>query len=307
MDGNLRTFSGQQEQPYLASTVDKQRYAEQVALLYRNGPLAYVITLACAFLLSWEQRTFISADTLRVWFLCVLLLTAARSILTHRYFHTRPALDEAPRWGRYYLIATALSGMLWGSAALFLFPAESTTHQVVVALVLAGMCAGAVPILSSVRAVFWVFMLPALLPLAVRLFTAGTELTTVLGVITLIFIVGMLISAQRMNRSIINSLSLRFENQALFVHLERDKAKTDRLNGVLRAQIAERTRAEQALRARESQLQELTDELEQRVAARTQELRSEIEERKRAENTLRQRSRALEQSGSTVLIVDRNL
>jgi diguanylate cyclase (GGDEF)-like protein/PAS domain S-box-containing protein len=149
-------------------------------------------------------------------------------------------------------------------------------------------------------------MLPTLLPLAVRLLTAGNELAFLLGIITLILIAGIHLSALRMHRAIVHSLSLGFENQALFIQSAKDKRETDRLNTVLLSQIAERRRVEQALKAHERELRALTDELELRVAARTEELWQEIEERKRTENILRQRSRALEQSGSTVLIVDRN-
>ena len=305
MDESIDIMPGQQDAAYPASLIDKQSYAEQVGLLYRNAPITYTVTILCAVLLCWVQRAFISTEILLVWLLCILSLTAARSMLVLLYFRACPDLNDAPRWGQYYLITTACSGLLWGSVAIFLFPAESLAHQGVVAVVLSGMSAAAVPMLASIRGVFWVFMWLTLTPLTIRLFAVGHELTIIQGILAIFFVTGMMISSQRMNRSIVNSLNLRFQNEALIRNLERDKAKVDRLNTVLLAQIDERERVEQALRIRESELRELTDELEQRVTARTRELQVEIEERKRAENNLRLRSRALEQSGSMVLITDR--
>jgi diguanylate cyclase (GGDEF)-like protein/PAS domain S-box-containing protein len=305
MDESLDIISGQQESAYPASVTDKQSHAEQVALLYRNAPFAYVITIMCAALLCWVQRAFISTEILLVWLLCVCSLTVVRSMLVLGFYRACPNLNDASRWGHYYLITTVFSGLLWGSAAIFLFPAESLAHQGVVAVVLSGISAGAVPMLASIREVFLVFMWLTLTPLALRLFAVGHELTIILGILTIFFVMGMLISSQRLNRSIVRSLNLRFQNEALFKNLERDKAEADRLNCVLLTQIDERERVEQALRTREAELHDLTDQLEQRVTARTRELQVEIEERKRAENNLRLRSRALEQSGSMVLITDR--
>ena len=64
----------------------------------------------------------------------------------------------------------ALSGAVWGSAAIFLFPWESIGHQVFIAFVLGGMVAGSVGVFSVVITAFFAFSIPTLLPILILFF-----------------------------------------------------------------------------------------------------------------------------------------
>ena len=49
-------------------------------------------------------------------------------LLARAYRRAAPPVAEAPRWGRYWAIGSALAGALWGAAAIAMFPA-SPPHQ----------------------------------------------------------------------------------------------------------------------------------------------------------------------------------
>ncbi|MGZ3237934.1 MAG: hypothetical protein ACXU8A_11225, partial [Burkholderiaceae bacterium] len=113
-------------------------YAEQVKLLYKNAPLAYVVTVINGAILIYIQSPYISRPILFIWYGSLLLVTAARAFVSFRYAKMNCRPEDAKFWNKIYLIGTGLAGCVWGSSALLLFPMNSMAHQVFVAFVLAG-------------------------------------------------------------------------------------------------------------------------------------------------------------------------
>ncbi len=194
---------------------NKQLYVEQVSLLYHNAPLAYAVTLINGMILVFVQKTYITTLVLIAWFICLILVTVGRMSLVYLFANSHVTAENANYWGCAYLLGTALAGLTWGSTAVFLFPVQSIGHQVFVAFVLAGMSAGGVAVLSSRLEAYLVFLLPTLLPLAIRLFIQDNGLHIAMGTMTLIFLVGMLSAAWSVHQTILTSLKLRFDKHEL--------------------------------------------------------------------------------------------
>ena len=170
-------------------------FVEQVELLYRNAALAYTTTLVNGAILAYVQSEHIPLTVLLAWYGSLVVLTAGRTVVARRHALATP---DPPRARLCNLLSGAgagASGCVWGAAALVLFPPDSIAHQVFVAFVLAGMTAGGVTILASRIEACAAFILPALLPLAIRYLTLHTPLQTAMGVMTLIFLVALTVSA----------------------------------------------------------------------------------------------------------------
>lgn len=217
-------------------------YAEQVRLLYKNAPLAYSTTILNGTILTYILSGHVPTSLLAGWYVGLLLVTALRAVLVWRYHNSPQEPGRAAFWNRRYLLGAAAAGSTWGSAALLVFPPDSVGHQAFVAFMLAGMSAGGITVLSSRIEVCLAFLLPTLLPLAWRYLTTGGELHVAMGILTLIFFAGMVISALGFHRTIRSSLNLRFDNQDLLSEIEqRRKAEEnlfqekDRLQTTLRS------------------------------------------------------------------------
>ncbi|HVK56518.1 MAG TPA: diguanylate cyclase [Burkholderiales bacterium] len=190
-------------------------YAEQVRLLYRNAPLAYSTTLVNGAILAFVQSAYISVAVSLGWYCGLALITAIRAFIVWRYARASFAVDQARFWNQIYLAGAALAGVVWGTSAFVLFPEASFAHQAFIAFVLAGMAAGGITVLAPRLEACLLFLLPALLPLAFRYLTFGTGLHTAMGLMTLIFLVGMLTAAWTLHSSIRTSLTLRFDKREL--------------------------------------------------------------------------------------------
>ena len=215
-------------------------YAEQVRLLYKHAPLAYFVTLVNGAILAFVQGSHVAFPALLAWYVALASVTALRTWVARRYARISPGSDAAWRWNFVYVVGAALSGGVWGAAALVMIPSGSVAHEVFVAFVLAGMSAGSVTVLAFRMETFMAFLLPTLLPLVYRYLTLGTTLHMAMGVMTSIFLVGMVISASSFNRSVRTSLILRFDKRELEEeNRQRERAEqalsleTDRLKAVL--------------------------------------------------------------------------
>ncbi len=224
-----------------SKAVGKEVYAQQVKLLYNYAPLAYSATLINGLVLIFVQRAHIPPTVLLSWFAGLTLITMGRIGLVYGYNRVHPPAEAAHRWAWGYCVGAGLAGIAWGSTAVVLFPPAAIGHQVVVAFVLAGMtAAGALVLAARIEAAI-VFLLPALLPLTLQFFLQNSELHTAMGTMTLLYLGGLLGVVTKINRLIVDVLSLRFDNRMLL------------------EEISGRQRAEDALRASEGRLQRVLD------------------------------------------------
>jgi two-component system cell cycle sensor histidine kinase/response regulator CckA len=82
---------------------------------------------------------------------------------------------------------------------------------------------------------------PSILPLAISMFATGDRMHTGLGVITLVYGVGLFGVARITNRSITQAFSLGFENDALLERLSAIRMRLEHSNWTLEQRVNERT------------------------------------------------------------------
>jgi PAS domain S-box-containing protein len=191
------------------------------------------------------------------------------------YLRTSVTPEQAGRWAAKFTVGLGLSGVLWGSAGVFLFPPDSFAHQCFLAFVLGGMVAGGVGAFSVVPRALVAFSLPALVPITWRLLAEGGELPQAMGAMVTLFALLMAPVAARVYASTMASLRLRLENADLVIFLRAEKGRAEKINEDLAREVAQRTRAESELKANQENLTKL-------VAERTAGLTAAYEQLSRA-------------------------
>lgn len=237
---------------------DPRLYAEQVKLLYRNLPVGLVAATINSIILLGSQWSAIEHRVLLLWFGSIALITLLRCVMLAHWHSSEITVRNAPIWGFRFAVGTAVSGLAWGSAGIFLFP-EDISHQVFVIFVLAGMTAGAIASFSALLKVSVLFLLPVLMPLTLRLLFEGNDTHMAMGVMSLVFMWLMLVTARRVYETTLASLRLRFENTDLIEVLAQEKEAIETLNEELKREIGERRRIEQGLRESEGRVRAVVD------------------------------------------------
>lgn len=213
----------------------------QVELLYRNLRIGQVVSLVNASLLVWVAFGQIPNAALGTWWLLAILVAAARAVLAVRYYQ-RPAAarhDEAADWRRRALIGAAGSALVWAGGSLLLTWFGDTTLQLFTALVMAGMVAGAVPLLAPDKVVFRAYAWP--IALAVGIGALGPDaLHLAIVAMTIVFSLASTRSADYFHDALLDTLRLEHEkdglvgklNQALEIAEQSNRAKTEFLANI---------------------------------------------------------------------------
>lgn len=209
---------------------------EQVKLLYQQAPRALIVTLIIAVTLVYVYWNYVAKEWLLSWLTAIVLLTSVRFLLVRSYFRIKPPMVDSARWGRWFMIGVALSGLLWGTAGGILFVDDSEAHQFFLAYLLGGLVAGAMATLSYYKGAFLTFSIPAVLPFSFQVITHDTGTQIVVVLTFLLFTAAMGSISHQLYQTMVASLKLRFDNFDLLKRLI--QTKND-----LEQRVTERTEA----------------------------------------------------------------
>ena len=227
---------------------------ELVRQALKLAPIAVLATLLNAFILVLVLWQSISHTSLIIWFSITFCLAVQRCYFLYKYRGASLLPHQAAQVAKRFVAGLGLSGIVWGFVAIFLFPVDSPTHQILIVFVLCGMVAGAAETFSPVLPAFTAFSLPALVPLFIRFLTIGGAVYNAMSALTLLYIGMTLIIARRIN---ITNRSL----VELKEHFSRMADERTASNARLQEEISERRRMEDSLRDSEERLRLLASRL----------------------------------------------
>jgi PAS domain S-box-containing protein len=257
---------------------DTPLFHQQVDHLYALAPVGIVASLINGPILAFVLRNVVSRDMLIGWLTCLVAVNALWCVLVASYHRQSPAPAEIDRWAMWFVCGNAASGVVWGGAGFFLYPATSIPHEIFLAFVLGGMIAGSTAIHAALPAAFSMYSFPTVAPLIFRFFQQGGELHVAMGTMAFLFLAAMIVTARHNHTMIVRSLQLQFQNSQLLEHLRQARDQAEQTNTLLNEEIAHRRIVEKELVAHRDHLEDL-------VEARTQQWKtSEVRYRYLAEN-----------------------
>jgi signal transduction histidine kinase/ActR/RegA family two-component response regulator len=225
--------------------------AEQVRTLYRQSAWILAINPVNAAIVGavlWQPAR---GALIAAWIALTAVVAVARAVVRRRYF-----TDEAPadrRWSRRLVLGAGTSGVLWGLGFLVLHSPGDHASEMVLIFVIAGMTAGAAGALAYRLPVFFAFVVPALLPLALVMLLEGGRLHVAMGVLSILYGGVLAITASNSNRAISDAFRLAFENDRLLARLSGTRRDLEEVNRTLERRVEERSAA---LKRQDEELQE---------------------------------------------------
>ncbi len=245
---------------------DIQIAAELTRLAYAQMPVALVITVLNASLLVFVLREQVDSLLLFAWWTTIGGIALLRLRMRSHYHRAVPSPATAHRWRTRFMLGAIVAGCGWGATSLFLFPAGSLPHQIFLIFVLGGMALGAVTSMATIKSAHLGFVLPTTVPLILRFFFEGGELFVVMGVLSVIFVTGILAMAAQLHAAIRESLAFRFERRDLLQSQEVLQQSNEELDRRVQARTAELTAANTALQAEIAEHERTENELRESEA-----------------------------------------
>src|SRR3569623_1488883 len=184
----------------------------QIVQSFRQLPISLIVNLANGLILAAVLWGAVSTPVQLSWTGLLIVVTGARFLSLRAFENASPKSEpDLAVWTTYFVAGACAAGVVWGLSGILLFHPSSFPHQVVLAFVLGGMVAGAVPLLSSVRHAYGCFAIPVVVPISIQMMRVGERIHLVMGLLLVIFGFAMLATSAQVHRLFRDAEKLRSE------------------------------------------------------------------------------------------------
>lgn len=219
-------------------------HRELTRLLYQQSRFALFATALIAPVLAFLLWQPGNETVIAGWLTAIMALTAWRVFLLRRYRRRPPGGDDSRSWERRYLTGVFLAGCLWGSSSFILLQQNSSIeHWFILLFILTGLCGGSLTTLSASRHGYTLFVLPAMLPPALRDWLVEPMFSHAPGILIPLFIVLTISISRRSHAFMRETLATRLSRDGLLMRLEEDNQE---LNTLYQVSVEAEHRATQA-------------------------------------------------------------
>lgn len=197
--------------------------------LYRTAGFGLFSNFVLALVLAAGGGDALPARELGIWLGIAVLVSIGRYLLNRAFARTAPSIEELEIWRTRFLVGTLVAGLAWGAAGWIFFPSPGLLPRLLVALILAGLNAGAARSLAPVPVAFYVYLATTLAPVTWRFIEMpGRGWLLALCAITYALFLG---NTARLHHADLRQLwQLIFENEELVGTLRRAKERADAAN-----------------------------------------------------------------------------
>ncbi len=223
------------------SASDARVFAEQVRLLYRELPIAASGTTLAAIIIVAAMWGHAPSLWLGIWMGAVLANLAWRAVMMMRFRAQAERIIEFDAWARSWLIGTTIAGALFGIAGFLFVDPQSLFQQTLMVVILFGMASSALPMLATYQPALYLFLIPAIVPLGLRMTLEGGP-HALIGTVLIIAVVMMIILGRYYGRALERSLAIRFANFDLIDALSEQKRAAEAARN--EAEIANRSKTQ---------------------------------------------------------------
>jgi two-component system, sensor histidine kinase len=197
--------------------------AEQIRTVYLHSPTTTIGSLVAGAFLVWIAWDKVAVGVIAAWTAALLLHQAVRIYHYGAYLRAKPGPAESGRWGRLYIGAAVVAGLIWGASGIFFYVPAAIVEQTYLALILFGIVSLTIPSISIFAPAFYPLVVLVLLPFIVRCLASGNRNEIALAIPLGIALAIGLMFGRKVNLLVDEAIRRRFENLALIEALSRQK------------------------------------------------------------------------------------
>lgn len=195
---------------------------DRVDMLFRDANLALLLTLLAALIFVHFHVTAGAGADMGIWFAALTTTIGLRTLIVWRY-RRWDADGGAERWLLAARIGSALTATAWGTAGVIYYPADSATLLLITLLILAGISASALSVMTSDFVSYRNYVLLTLGPAGATALMQAERTDAAVGLLILMMIGFLLRSGKNTAQAVTDALRLRHTNAALLEDLREEK------------------------------------------------------------------------------------
>jgi diguanylate cyclase (GGDEF)-like protein/PAS domain S-box-containing protein len=198
-----------------ATDIESETLVRQLHLISRNAGVGFIATASASLIFLAASADSDHFILWIIWWLALVLVSAIRFGMARRFFRDKTQHpSDAAVWSRRYTILVSALGALWTVGILAFSYKAPENQRYLAALVAAAMSTGAIATLAPRIKLFRIYATPMILSVAAVAFFSATQLFDwIFGLITLIYLYGVSISATYLNGTLTKSIRLASELQ----------------------------------------------------------------------------------------------
>lgn len=186
--------------------------AEQTSQLYAAVSNAIIATVINSIILTVVLWPVVESELLLSWLVSLLIVSLLRGIVAYRFKMAAPSSEQTQIWLRQFILGSLAASTIWGASSIWIFPTNDLAHQVFLAFVIGGMAAGSITSLSYVKITVYFFLAVSLIPLMIRFFYSGTDLSIAMGSMVAVYFAVLMQSAKTSYNKNKENICMRIDN-----------------------------------------------------------------------------------------------
>ena len=195
----------------------------RIALLYRMGRAAYLVSPVYAgivLIILWRETW---TDALIAWFGALLAVTAAQVLVHAGYLRER---QSRPRvWERRFALGAFALGAAWAAVPMLFFAPDDPMLLTVVVLVIGGSLIAAAGLFAASALAMIAYALPPLAALTGQLALQAESTYRYFALAVGLFAVVIVRMHRELNHNLVETLQARQENERLRAHAQASEAR----------------------------------------------------------------------------------
>jgi len=197
-------------------------------LLYINSYQSCIILFITALLVVFLfqnilKKYYVYNQILYIWFPYTISVFVLKLSLTITY-HRRKVKNKN-LWRKLFYLTTLLSGFVFGSYLFFLQSINNHVYIFFIVLLLGALSSGSVSTHSTSLTAFIIFNVFSLFPYSLYFIFSGNEDYSFVGLLIILFLITIFITAYRINKTLTRSLNLSIENDLIIEKLSESEEK----------------------------------------------------------------------------------
>ena len=185
---------------------------ERYKLLSASLPTSLLISIILACIMITVLYGEIKHTDLFLWFVLLCCIQIIRFFIFNKWKYSPTVEPKITRqYLTYFRFGTLASGLVWGASGYF-FPQQlDLSFQLFISFTLGGLAAGASTSLASDKLSALFFIVPTMLPNIIHFFLVNQPFSTPMGIMLVLFMIYMLITAKNHGKSLYENLQLRLQ------------------------------------------------------------------------------------------------
>lgn len=156
---------------------------------------------------------------LLLWSVFYSSVVCFRIVLSVLYQFDKQPEHRLALWRNLYIIGALLGGISWGLASLLLLPHATPIQQTLLVLMLAGVTAGAVPLLAAIPSAAIAFLSCSLLPFIAGILLESNNIYHLFDIALTLYFIYSIVLTLKTYKLIETAVIVQFENDLLLADL----------------------------------------------------------------------------------------